>query len=99
MVENSSFSKSLPGLQIAWDSTSLGALKKCPRFYQYNIIEGYAPRRESIDLRFGLHYHAALERYDHARSAGSAHEEAIRVAVRYALEVTWNAELQRPWDS
>lgn len=96
---NSSFSKQLPALQIAWDSTSLGALKKCPRFYQLSIIEGFAPKRESIDLRFGLHYHAALERYDHRRSAGDGHETALRFVVQYALEVTWDATLGRPWDS
>ena len=43
----------LPGtnIQFAWDSTSLGLLKTCPRLYYYTIIEGYAPRGESIHPR------------------------------------------------
>ena len=60
-TENSAFSKSLPGLQIAWDSTSLGTLKECPRKYQYSIMLGKQPREISVHLTFGLYYHAALE--------------------------------------
>ena len=94
---NSSFSTINTNLQLAWDSTSLGALKECPRKYQLSIIEGWVPRRESVHLTFGLHYHAALERYDHARAEGASHDEATIKALRYALEVTWNRELSRPW--
>ena len=31
--KNSSFSTEIPNLQLAWDSTSLGLLKECPRKY------------------------------------------------------------------
>ena len=94
---NSSFSTEIPNLQIAWDSTSLGSLKTCPRYYQLAIVEGWQPRRLSVHLIFGLHYHAALERYDHSKFAGASHEEATLVATRYALEATW--ENNRPWIS
>lgn len=96
---NSSFSTVLPTLQLAWDSTSLGALKTCPRFYQYSIVEGWQPRHISVHLTFGLHYHAALERYDHAKASGLSHEESEIKAIRYLLEVTWDKEKQRPWCS
>ena len=96
---NSSFSKSVPDLQIAWDSTSLGALKKCPRFYYYYIVCGFAPRGENVHLRFGILFHGALERYDHARLAGAEHDEAVNAAIRWTLEETWDTELQRPWVS
>jgi hypothetical protein len=53
-------------LQFAWDSTSLGYLKECPRKYYYTMIEGWRGRGESVHLRFGQEYHAALEHYDRA---------------------------------
>lgn len=105
-MSNSAFSSALPGLQLAWDSTTLGQLKTCPRLYWYSNIagsspdlgaSGYAPRLESVHLTFGLVMHGARERYDHARAQGEGHESALRIALRYALEATWNRELGRPW--
>lgn len=94
---NSSFHPTVPGLQIAWDSTSLGTLKTCPRKYQLSIVEGWSPRRTSVHLLFGQYYHSALEAYDHARSAGEDHEEAVRKAVHRAMRDTWHDG--RPWQS
>ena len=93
---NSSFK---PGtkLQLAWDSTSLGALKTCPRLYEYTIIEGWTPRALSVHLAFGLYYHAALEAYDHAKFGGADHEQATLAAVRKALSDSWHGN--RPWNS
>ena len=98
-TENTAFSPVIPGLQIAWDSTSLGTLKECPRKYQYSIMLGKQPREISVHLSFGLYYHAALEWYDHQKSKGASHEDAFLSAVRKALELTWNAKLKRPWIS
>lgn len=98
-LENSAFSPIIPGLQIAWDSTSLGTLKECPRKYQYSIMLGKQPREISVHLSFGLYYHAALEWYDHQKSRGASHEEAFLSTVRKTLEITWNAKLRRPWIS
>jgi len=86
-------------LQIAWDSTSLGALKTCPRLYELSILRGFQPRSLSVHLVFGLHYHAALERFDHARAEGASYETALRAAVRYVLEATWDSAKGRPWHS
>ena len=94
-----SFSTDLPQLQIAWDSTSLGAFKECPRKYQLNIVLGLVPRETSVHLTFGLHYHGILERYDHAKSRGQSHAQAVTTAVRYGLKVTWDKAKGRPWIS
>lgn len=98
-MTNSSFSKSLPTLQLGWDSTSLKALLHCPRHYQYSIIEGWAPRGENVHLKFGIIYHGATERYDHAKAQGLPHAEAMRMALKYVLTETWESALDRPWIS
>jgi len=73
----------LPGtnIQYAYDSTSLGLLKTCPRLYQYTMIDGYVGRGESIHLRFGIEYHQALQDYDIARATGISHEDAVHDAI------------------
>ena len=80
----------LPGtaIQFAWDSTSLGYLKTCPRLYQYTILEGWTSRNESIDLYFGGEYHAALQDYEIQRSQGLDHETALHVCVHALMERT-----------
>lgn len=97
--ENNSLSQISPRFQIAWDSTSLGALKTCPRYYQLSILEGWQPRETSVHLVFGLHFHAALEHYDHFRFEGKGYDEALREVVRYVLKITWDEKKQRPWIS
>lgn len=74
----------LPGtnIQFAWDSTSLGLLKTCPRLYQYTMIEGWGSRDESIHLRFGIEYHTALQDYAISRAKGVKHEDAIHDTIR-----------------
>lgn len=77
----------LPGtnIQFAWDSTSLGLIKTCPRLYQYTMIEGWQPKGESIHLRFGIEYHKALEEYDDFRHAGAKHDDALRSTIHSLL--------------
>lgn len=96
---NTSFSKALPGLQIAIDSTSLGEAKACKRKYFYSVIMGYQPRVESVHLTFGLAVHGAKERYAHGRAKGNSHDDALDLALDWVLRETWNAALQRPWQS
>lgn len=81
----------LPGtnIQYAWDSTSLGLLKTCPRLYQYTMIDGYQPKEESVHLRFGIELHSALQDYDLSRAAGVKHEDAIHDTIRALLERTY----------
>lgn len=77
----------LPGtkIQYAWDSTSLGLLKTCPRLYQYIMIDGWGTKDESIHLYFGREYHSTLEEYDRLKVAGASHKEAMIEALRQLL--------------
>jgi len=84
-------------VQFAWDSTSLGTFKTCPRKYYYTIIRGFRSRGESPHLTFGIHYHSALEHYDKQRANGAEHEEALRSTLLKVLTDTW-AE-GAPWES
>ena len=96
---NSAFSRQLPGLQLAIDSTSLGEAKLCARRYYYSIILGYQPKFTSADLTFGLLLHSAREHYEHGLVATANHDEALRRAVHWVLKSTWVKDLNRPWIS
>jgi len=87
----------LPGthIQYAWDSTSLGLLKTCPRLYQYTMIEGWSTNDESVHLRFGIEYHQALQDFDIAKAEGVPQEDAIREVIRALLERTYGWEVDR----
>lgn len=85
------------GYQYAWDSTSLGWLKTCPRLYQYHMIEGWTGKGEKVHLEFGIHYHTALERYDKHRATGASHDDALHLTVSAALNDTWDYYTDRPW--
>lgn len=77
----------LPGtnIQFAYDSTSLGYLKTCPRLYQYTMLEGWQPKGESLHLRFGSEYHEAIQDYEIAKAAGETNTDAIHTAVKRLL--------------
>lgn len=82
----------LPGtnIQYAWDSTSLGYLKQCPKLYHYIMIEGWQPKEESIHLRFGTEFHSALQNYQKLRIDDELdHDEAVREVLREMLYSTW----------
>jgi hypothetical protein len=97
--ENSSFSAVMPGLQLAVDSTSLGAYKTCPYLYYLSIVCGWKPKAESVHLTFGLLLHRAREIYEHAKAEGEAHDEALDRALDWTLKATWITELRRGWIS
>ena len=90
----------LPGTfkQFAWDSTSLGWFKECPRKYYFSMILGLRARavEESVHLRWGSIYHSALELFDRRRFEGADRETATRDVVRYVLEATWDDG--KPWE-
>jgi hypothetical protein len=81
----------LPGtkIQFAWDSTSLGWFKECPRLYQYYMIEGWSPKGERIHLKYGQLYHSGLELYDKLRCQSLSHDDALNEVVSKALYDTW----------
>lgn len=79
------FSDKVENLQIAWDSTSIGAFKQCPRRYYYSIIKGYRkPKNLAID--FGVRFHEVLEGFFKEKASGTPHVEAARKAVAEALK-------------
>ena len=82
----------LPGtnIQYAWDSTSLGLLKTCPRLYEYTMISGWTSRDESIHLRFGIEYHTALQDYAVARAKDIPHDDAIHDTIRALHGRVWD---------
>jgi hypothetical protein len=83
--KNSAFTKEVPGLQWAWDSTSLGLLKECPWKYYLSMIEGHQ-QDGNVHLTFGILMHTALEFYHKARAIGVEYEDAVRKAVRITLQ-------------
>lgn len=85
----------LPGtnVQFAWDSTSLGYMKTCPRLYQYMMIDGWGEGDESIHLRFGIEYHKALEDYDRMRATDISHDDAVHTTVHETLIRTYGWEV------
>ena len=84
-------------LQYAWDSTSLGWLKECPRKYYYSMIVGWRPKTENVNIKFGGWYHQGLELYDRLRAEGIDHDQALINVVRFLLKATW--EDGKPWQS
>lgn len=71
--------------QFAWDSSSLGTLKECPRKYYLTYVLGYRPKGESIHLEFGGHFAKGMERYYKYRAAGANYEDALREVVHGAM--------------
>lgn len=94
---NTSFSKKLPLLQLAWDSVSRGAFNTCKKYYEYVIIQGYASKQENVHFIFGIGFHAALELYDRHRANNKSHSESLNLAVRYTIQYTWDFQRKRPW--
>jgi hypothetical protein len=82
-------------IQYAWDSTCLGAFKRCPRLYQLSILEGWRPKADRVHLTFGIHYTNALEAYDklkasYAEAQGEAfHDQAVMLVVNKMMCDTW----------
>lgn len=89
-----SFSSRNPFLQIAWDSTSLGELKTCPRKYYYNLILGKVARADNVHLIFGVAYHHAQQAFHYAIAEGATEHVATISAVRTALKDTigWKSD-------
>jgi hypothetical protein len=83
---NSSFSGKTKFLQIYWDATSLTALKKCPRLYQYQIIEGWQPKTQADPLRFGILYHEAMKIYAYAILETENHDESLLIVLEFLLK-------------
>lgn len=86
------------GVQFAWDSTSIKATLKCPRYYAYSILWGFSPKGTSVHLAFGGLYATALENFYKLRAEGLSHDDALRSVVREAMLATWDADESRAID-
>lgn len=73
------------GFRIGWDSTTIRAFKKCPRYYQLTMLEGWRPKHTSAALHFGTFMHRGMEVFDKAIVAGKTKDEALRDALRNVL--------------
>lgn len=81
-------------IQYAWDATSIEYLKRCPRLYQYVMIEGQQSNEENVHLRFGAEFHTAMHQYQLVVADGIAHDEAVFHTIRelfYRVE-DWNPD-------
>jgi len=100
-VAPSPFSSTLPLFQTVYDSTSLGWLKTCPRYYEYQMLHQYSPIGKSVHLIFGQLYASGVEFYAKKRAEGLEHTRASIEMVRFVLSLagersgdgTW-----LPWD-
>lgn len=69
------------GVQIAWDNTSIGLFKTCPRKYYYSIVQGYQPRIMAPPLAFGIHLHTLLQTWHKLVDSGTdRHTAFLRIA-------------------
>ena len=76
-----------PRLQLAWDPTSLRALMKCPRYYQYTIVEGWR-RGDNVHLDFGSMFQECVELFQRLRLRGTDLPTATREMLRRALQIS-----------
>lgn len=75
------------GRQLIWDASSLDAFKRCPRYYQYNVLQGWRPRETVENLAFGTALHGGVETYDAAIFSGVKHADATNLAVAEAIKL------------
>ena len=85
------FSTVVPGLQLAWDATSFGALMFCPRYYQLSIIEGWR-KPGTVDLEFGGFFASSVEMFKKFRHNGDSKDDALVKVLRWLLEATAYAD-------
>lgn len=84
-VPDSPWSKAVPNLQIAWDSTSFRWAQECPRKYQLSMILSKTSKKFKAPLTFGILMHKALEVAHRAMAEGKEFEEAVSLAVDFSL--------------
>lgn len=72
------------GVQYAYDSTSIGLFKACPKKYYYSIVLGYEPRTMAPPLAFGIAFHTAMETWEKLLSSKVDKQTAFIRVVRLA---------------
>lgn len=84
------------GVQVIWDSTSIGIAQTCLRKYEYKLLAGWSSPNLSVHLRFGAHYATALEHFYKHVALGMSEEDALLEVVTEALIDTWDHEWTVP---
>lgn len=80
-------------IQFAWDSTSLGYFKECPRKYQLTILEGWRSSESSMHLVFGGHYAKAMERFFRWQvEFNLTHDETLTLVIWACLQDSYGWE-------
>jgi hypothetical protein len=74
----------IDGFQIAYDTVSLNSLKKCPRYYQYTILEGWELRLRPPALAFGIAFHTCMETWHKLLALGMSPDLAQLRLTRLA---------------
>ena len=85
LAANESFSEEIPGLQTAWDSTSFGMLKSCPRKYELMMVQQWRPKKMAGALRFGILFHTAMELYEEELAHSKDKRKALRACLRNVM--------------
>ena len=73
------------GFQYVWDSVSLSAYQKCPRYYNWTIRDGYHLYPIPTTLTFGIHFHTCMETWHKLLATGLSKEEALLRCTKLAL--------------
>lgn len=89
------FSTQIPGLQLAWDATSLALFAECPTKYKYAMIDGWRGRGTAPPLEFGRSWHRGLETRDRELAKGASRDEALISAIQ---DVTGQNDSDGPAD-
>lgn len=99
------WSDKTPGLQLAWDATSLSETS-CWRKYQYSTVRGYRkakkpgnPSSSRAHIEWGGWFQSVIEVFEKARIKGKTVEQAMFEGLRYLVKATWDEKANKPWES
>ena len=79
--ENSSIKD---GVQFAWDSTSIGWFKTCPRKYHFHMNQGWSHKVAPPPLAFGIYVHRLFQTWHQLLASGMEKSDAILRCVTLA---------------
>lgn len=69
-------------LQKVWDASSLDSYKRCPRYYQYSVIERWRFKSgEKVASHWGTGFHHGVEHFYTAKFKGLEHDACIDYAL------------------
>lgn len=82
--------------QHSWDSVSLGALKRCPRYYKFTILDGWRLHPTPVALQFGIYFHLCMETRHRLLAHGFDQPTMLRRVARLALLLGESLQPGRP---